>query len=505
MSRFRELKSFFFPRRASTQRWMMLTFALFVGGAVVLVGLYAFVVLRGQVRDAARETLRAQARFAAAQIEAASEDREALFETIRQLSGLTPYRIALATEDSLLWELAERRILSDRTFFEQPEVREALGTASGFGFDERQEDGQTHLYAALYRPVSGYVVRLGQPSPPLFTVVERMQVTLGLGLVLALVLALLGAWIAAQQVARPLRAISKSARRIAEGDLERDLEADIDVRTRASEVQDLAKSLSGMAERFRQDIYELQRMQQVQNEFIGNVSHEVKNPIFAVGGYLEALASADLTDEQRQKYATKGLANLQRLNNLFSDLIEIAKLEYREDLIHPEPFDLQELVVEVAEMLDPKAEAKGLTLSYENLPVEVLADRARIRQVLINLIDNAIAYTDEGAVRCRFRRHRDKVRVEVVDTGRGVPEEQLDRIFERFYRVDTARSRAQGGTGLGLAIVKQILQAHGESVHVESTVGRGTRFWFELPLAEAVPEDRAALNNAIGDDIELTF
>src|SRR5690606_20459802 len=167
---------------------------------------------------------------------------------------------------------------------------------------------------------------------------------------------------------------------------------------------------------------------------------EVKNPIFAVGGYLEALASADLTDEQRQKYATKGPANLQRLNNLFSDLIEIAKLEYREALIHPEPFDPQELVVEVAERLAPKAEAKGLTLSYENLPVEVLADRARIRQVLINLIDNAIAYTDEGAVRCRFRRHRDKVRVEVVDTGRGVPEEQLDRIFERFYRVDTARS-----------------------------------------------------------------
>src|SRR5690606_8080853 len=159
--------------------------------------------------------------------------------------------------------------------------------------------------------------------------VERMQATLIIGMALALVLALIGAWIAAQQVTGPLRAISKSARRIA--DLrsadEGDLSSEIHVRTRAAEIQDLAKSLNSMAERFQQDIYELQRVARVQNEFIGNVSHEVKNPIFAVGGYLEALATDDLTPEQRQKYVTKGLTNLQRLNNLFSDLIEIAKLE----------------------------------------------------------------------------------------------------------------------------------------------------------------------------------
>jgi signal transduction histidine kinase len=104
-----------------------------------------------------------------------------------------------------------------------------------------------------------------------------------------------------------------------------------------------------------------------------------------------------------------------------------------------------------------------------------------------------------------MRRHRNKIRVEVVDTGRGIPEDSLDRIFERFYRVDTARSRKQGGTGLGLSIVKQILQAHGETAHVESTAGRGTRFWFELPLAESIPENRAVANNALGDDVEITL
>jgi signal transduction histidine kinase len=499
MTRLKDLQSLFFPRRASTQTWMMLTFGVFVGAAVLLVGLYAFVVLQGQVHDAARETLRGQARYIAAQIENAG-DPEVLFETIRRTSEVTPYRIGVATRDSLVWELEDSRIITERAFLEQPEVQQAVAT--GFGYDDRTGAGGERLvFVALYRPGSGYIVRLGQPAPPLLTVVTKLQATIIIGLALALALALIGAWLAAIQITRPLKAISKNARRVNEGDLDRE----IVVRTRAAEIQDLAKSLNSMAERFRQDIYELQRVARIQNEFIGNVSHEVKNPIFAVGGYIEALAAPDLAPEQRQKYVTKGLTNLQRLNNLFSELIEIAKLEYREDLIRPEAFDLQELVEEVGEMLEPKAEAKGLHLTFDNRRAEVWADRSRIRQVLTNLIDNAISYTEEGSVRCRMRRHRDKIRVEVVDTGRGIPEDSLDRIFERFYRVDAARSRKQGGTGLGLSIVKQILQAHGETAHVESTAGRGTRFWFELPLAESIPENRALANNALGDDVEITL
>jgi signal transduction histidine kinase len=302
----------------------------------------------------------------------------------------------------------------------------------------------------------------------------------------------LGAWTAARQVTRPLVAITRSAQRINEGDLD----GRIAVRTRAAEFQELSRSLNQMAGRFRADIHELQRMQRVQNEFIGNVSHEVKNPIFAVFGYLEALGS-DLSPEQRAHYAQKGLANLHRLNNLFSDLIEIAKLEYREDLLRPQTFDLQSLIDEVGEMLMPRAVEKGLTLTFENPPLEVFADRNRIRQVVTNLIDNAIAYSEEGSVQCRMRRHLDRARVEVIDTGRGIPEEHLDRIFERFYRVDTARSRKMGGTGLGLAIVRQILEAHGGTIQVESTKGRGTRFWFDLPLSPAdVPSGDGATAEA---------
>lgn len=477
--RWRNVRELFYPRRASTQTWMMLTFALFVGLAVVGVGLYSFLVLQGQVRDAARETLREQAERVVVQLEA-EPDRGSMLDLGEQIALLTDIDVTVATTEEVLGDWGPTTS-GAAGFFEAEEIVEALAAPDHAGFAERLgPDGEERFYVAVHRP-AGLVVRLGEPRPQLVEAVETVQAVLAIGMALALVTALLGAWLAAKRVTGPLTAITRSAQRINEGDLD----GRIVVKTRAAEFQDLARSLNHMAGRFRADIHELQRMHRVQNEFIGNVSHEVKNPIFAVFGYLEALGSDSLPAEQRKKYAQKGLANLQRLNSLFSDLIEIAKLEYREDLIRPTTFDLQDLIAEIGEMLDPKAAAKGLELAYDNPSLTVFADRNRIRQVLTNLIDNAIAYSDEGSVRCRMRRHLDKARVEVVDTGRGIPAEHLDRIFERFYRVDAARSRKEGGTGLGLAIVRQILEAHGETVHVESTKGRGTRFWFELPLADS--------------------
>src|SRR5690606_40096824 len=193
----KDLKSLFLPRRASTQTWMTLTFALFVGGAVLLVGLYAFVVLRGQVHDAAREMLRVEARYVATQLEAA-EDADDLFETLRRTSEVTPYRVGIATRDSLVWEMAGGLIVSERGFMEHPEIEQALDT-DDFGYDERTDDeGRRVLYVALYRPISGYIIRLGHVAPPLLAVIKRMQATLVIGLALTLVLALIGAWIAAQ-------------------------------------------------------------------------------------------------------------------------------------------------------------------------------------------------------------------------------------------------------------------------------------------------------------------
>jgi len=473
MSIFRSLRDSILPDRASTQTWMVLTFALFVGLAVAGVALYVLLVLRGEMRTAMQQTLHDQAERIATQVERVPDPAQRT-DLVENLASLTDLRVALATPDTTIRASTfppPADTLLDRS------ARASLDESTSQFARYEGDDGNQVFALALYRPASDLIVRVVQPATPLYHLVQRSQVVLILGMVLALLLALLGSFVAGYQVTRPLQRIRETARRVADGDFAGRIRID----SRAAEFQDLAESLNRAGAAIREKIEELERLTQLQSEFIGNVSHEVRNPIFSLSGYLEVLGTPDLDDAQRKRYAEKALTNLDRLQNLFNDLIDIAQLEYREDLIDRSPFDLKELVDEVADMLRPKAEKKDLDLQADVPRFFVNADRARIRQVLVNLIENAIAYTNRGSVRCRVQRRAEKVRIQVVDTGQGIDEKHLDRIFDRFYRVDDDRSRDSGGTGLGLSIVSQIIQAHGEDIHVESTKGRGTRFWFELP------------------------
>jgi len=464
---------------------MFLTFALFVGTAVVGVGLYVFLILRTQIEDAKQHTLVDQATRIALRIEDAGPDRKQVIADISRLTGLN---IMVTARGPMPADGLPTLSPDQQALMQRPAVQ-ALTADQAYVKQEHNASGEPIVFVAIFRPEAGLIIGIEQPEPELFAVARNMLVTLVLGMIMALLMALVGSWVASDRVTKPLITIRKSAQHVTEGKLD----AIIRVDTRSSEIQDLARNVARMSENFREKINELERLTRLQSEFIGNVSHEVRNPIFAISGYLEALGSPNLGDAMRKRYAEKGLLNLQRLSNLFNDLIEIARLEYREDLIKTRVFDLAELVDEVAEMLRPKADEKGLTLVVTNPPVKVRADRNRIRQVFVNLIDNAIAYSDEGTIRCRFRRRLNKIRVEVVDTGRGIGEEHLERIFERFYRVDPDRSRRSGGTGLGLSIVKQILQAHHEAIHIESILGRGTRFWFELPYVGETEEVKTAV------------
>lgn len=480
---FERLVERIFPTRASTQTWMILTLLLVVGIAVAAVGLYITFVLRSEVQIAYQQTMLQEANRVVSIIEDET-DPDRRLEAIQTMTRFGDLRITVV-DDSLFLDVDRGTLREDAGVLDQPEMQ--FAAEEELNFVRRDVNGQTVYFTAVQRIPSGMIVRVAQPRPMLFGLIGRLQFTLAVAMIMALLLAMFGSWIAAQRVTQPLVAIRNSAKSISEGKLDEEIFVD----SRAAEFQDLAKSLNLMSDTFKEKIEELQKMAALQNEFIGNVSHEVRNPIFAVGGYLEALASDSLDSDKRKFYAEKGLTNLERLNNLFSDLIEIARLEYREDLIKPSVFELSELLDEVYDIEKAKADEKGIDLIVENPMVHVRADRARVRQVLINLTDNAIAYSDEGTVRCRYRRHLDKVRIEVVDTGKGIPEHHLERIFERFHRVDPDRSRKSGGTGLGLSIVKQILAAHGENIYVESTVGRGTRFWFELAFED--PESGEAV------------
>lgn len=468
-----------FPPRAQTQTWMFLTFALFVGLAVAGVGSYVLFILRTQIRDAVEVTYSMELEHVLETLAGSASLAEQLSQ-LDDRSRSSGIRVLLMRQDSLVWtsgpEMARAAVSHMRS-----------DRAPGLEPDEtyfsrlRLPDGTRINLGAAMQQESGLLVAILQPEHPFHSVALDMQWTLIFGMIMALLMALAGSWIASDRVTTPLLAIGKSADNIARGKLE----TPIRVTTRSAEIQDLATNLDRMSVSYRQKIGELQRVTRIQSEFIGNVSHEVRNPIFSISGYLEALGSSKLSDEMRSRYAAKGLLNLQRLGNLFNDLIEIARLEYREDLLETTEVDLAGLVHEVSETMRPKANERGIRLATSSRPLHVLADRNRIRQVLVNLLDNAVAYSDAGVVECLYHRQDDKVRIEVADDGQGISEEHLGRIFDRFYRVDPARTRKSGGSGLGLSIVKQILHAHGEKIHVDSRPGDGSRFWFHLPAADA--------------------
>ncbi|GAB5518644.1 MAG: ATP-binding protein [Rhodothermales bacterium] len=238
------------------------------------------------------------------------------------------------------------------------------------------------------------------------------------------------------------------------------------------------------------EIRELRKVENYRREFLGNVSHELKTPIFAIQGFAETLIDGAIHNENvNEVFMQKILRNAKRLTNLAQDLSAIARIEMGELKMNFEPFSLARLIDEVLDSLEPVAAGKSVHLHVHvvgELPT-AWGDRERIAQVLTNLVDNAIKYNDpEGQVEVVARALSDgSLKISVVDDGIGIPPQHIQRLTERFFRVDTSRSRVQGGTGLGLAIVKHILAAHGQALLVESTPGQGSTFGFGLKSAKA--------------------
>ncbi|MCB2407164.1 cell wall metabolism sensor histidine kinase WalK [Hymenobacter sp. BT178] len=250
-----------------------------------------------------------------------------------------------------------------------------------------------------------------------------------------------------------------------------------------------------MAERKEREIEELKRLQALRREFLADVSHELKTPIFAAQGFLHTVLDGDMDDDfLRQKFLTKAATSLDTLDALVQDLVTISQLEKGVVRMRKQRFNLAELVREIFEQLEQKAAQRHVVLqlfppTLHTEPLLVVADRNRIRQVLINLIDNAIKYGKEGGhVVVSLVEAQKVVRVAVRDDGAGIPKQHQNRIFERFYRIDKSRSRDSGGSGLGLAISKHIVEAHKSVIRVRSEVGVGTTLEFKLPKPRPAKE-----------------
>jgi len=250
-------------------------------------------------------------------------------------------------------------------------------------------------------------------------------------------------------------------------------------------VEQVNRDVVDWAEEKTKEISRLSAMERYRKEFLGNVSHELKTPTFAIQGQVLTLLDGGLEDPTiNRKYLESCERNIERLISLIQELETINKLETGEIPLHKTTFNLATLVEEIFEVLQGAADKRAITLCLKtpaNNRVMVFADRQRISQIVMNLVANSISYgSDGGKTTVGFSDMPDRVLVEVQDNGIGISEDNLPRIFERFYRVDKHRSREYGGTGLGLAIVKHIVEAHNQSINVKSELGKGAIFAFTL-------------------------
>jgi two-component system, OmpR family, phosphate regulon sensor histidine kinase PhoR len=252
-------------------------------------------------------------------------------------------------------------------------------------------------------------------------------------------------------------------------------------------IDEVRQDVEEWAEQNKKEIETLQANEKFRKEFLQNISHELRTPIFAIQGYVDTLLNTELNNKDvSEKFLTNASRNVGRLVALLDDLDEITKLESGEMIMLFEQFVIQDLIKEVFESLELKAAEKNIKCIIKKgceFPIYVYADREKIRQVFINFSVNAIKYGKEnGIVEASFYNvDGNNVLIEISDDGDGIAEEHLQRIFERFYRTDNARSRKVGGSGLGLAICKHIIEAHRQAIHVRSKVDVGTSFGFTLP------------------------
>jgi len=232
------------------------------------------------------------------------------------------------------------------------------------------------------------------------------------------------------------------------------------------------------------DITELRKLELMRKDFVANVSHELKTPLTSIKGFIETLLEGALDDKENSRNFLKIIQNhASRLDNLLNDLLDLSYLESKEVVLKADKIKLKDLVDEILAGFKAQLKKKSINVKNEISPDLVIkADKDRFNQVLTNFIDNAVKFNKEnGFIKIYSELSDSKIKIYIEDNGAGIPAKDLPRIFERFYRVDKARSRELGGTGLGLSIIKHIIELHKGEVGVESTEGAGSKFWFIIP------------------------
>ncbi|MCW5981868.1 MAG: hypothetical protein KIT09_27535 [Bryobacteraceae bacterium] len=376
----------------------------------------------------------------------------------------------------------------------RPEVMAALQGREGASHRLSPTIGVDSLYVA--EPIPAGALRLAVRISDIEGQVTMLRKEMLMSMVLAFIPAMLVAAFFARYVSARLGSIIEFAARLADGGFRTRMNwSGKDELTKlAVKLDETAVKLENTFDELRREHGELEKLEQIRKDFVINVSHELRTPLASIQGYTETLLNGAIYDaENNVRFLEIIRHNAERLANLTRDLLTLSRVELKLQKFQFASYYINPLIEHCLDSLMPLAEARNISIAIERAPetTEVFCDSEAIHQALSNLLDNAIKYTPEGGsvvvsarVAPRVKGQPEFVEISVRDTGIGVPKEDLPRLFERFYRVDKARSRAQGGTGLGLAIVKHLVRSQGGMVWVESDYGRGATFRFTVPTQD---------------------
>jgi two-component system, OmpR family, phosphate regulon sensor histidine kinase PhoR len=414
-----------------------------------------------------------------------------LNEQVRRVGGLGHLRITLIDDKGNVLadsDVPFPEITEIKNHLDRPEVRQAKRTGIGHDIRRSATVERDFLYMAKEVKKSPnnfffqnlHYIRLSAPYEQVQRQVNQIRsivIITGFGVLLVIIIASI---FVSRRITHSMAQIVRGVERIRAGDLD----ARVSVSSK-DEIGLAALAINELIDKLKADIIQLKKLEQVRSQFLGNVSHELRTPIFSAQGYLETLLGGAINDASvNRSFLEKAQANLSRLHSLLEDLINISQIESGEMKMSFRIFKINEFLESVCKECESIAVNRNIALHLvinTKIEDEIYGDRERLRQVLSNLINNAINYNRPGGeVELFSERIANGIRISVKDTGVGIPSEHLPRIFERFYRVDSDRSRALGGTGLGLAIVKHIIEAHGSRIDVVSKVGEGSTFRFVL-------------------------
>ena len=479
-------------RSKITFTYLMLTFAV-----VVALGVTSSIKIESYFHDRLTASLGSLANVVSFIVQdEAIVNTGQIDERIKGIAGFEGVRISVIDTDGTVMadsDIPFEEIPGVENHAGRPEVRLAMSEGTGVVKRKSTTVDREFMYVAHRitpaRPAgvlqSTHIIRVAAPLDDVNRNIGEIRsiIFLAGGAVLLLVTAV--SIILSRRLSQPLVDLAASVDEIRQGNLDKRVSVHGE-----DEIAMVSRTLNHLLDKVSADLERMKKLEKYRSEFLGSVSHELRTPIFSLQGFLETLIDGAVDDPQvNRDFLTKAYAHATRLNNLLGDLINISQIESGEMKLTFHSFHVKDFLDNVIREMHPVAEQHHIVLRGRYPAgaeqVKVYGDKQRLLQVMRNLIDNSIKYNKPyGEVIVGFERKKDTVRITVSDNGIGIAEEHQPRIFERFYRVDRDRSREVGGTGLGLAIVKHIVEAHGGTIRVSSTPGKGSRFSFELKPEE---------------------